>query len=280
MKRRYGLIPHAILFAALATCSLAACGGSFGQDDLNQSIDCSHAETAAGAVDGASVELLVPAWSNMPSSRRARYHDLARGVIALTCEVPRTSLEIRPITANSFEAARVFRGTVPSSDDAPAWNPKVLAAKQDAYVSGALAALDGLQAYPPAKRSDVMGAVKTAADAISARPGRRLLAIVHHGWPESPDDLYIYRDDPRRHLDSYVAHLRASAAMPNLKGITVVLLGVASGPTDMESSSQTLEQLCGFWRDFVAVAGGTLPANGCQAGLPDDLIRQELLGRQ
>ncbi len=270
-----------VVSVAFAALTLVACSGSAARQDgipadrsaAAIATQCYRTVTQSRSrplPSGSAVELLVAAGANVPARQWRRYESIATEVVASAC-VSSAALEIRPITATSLSEPPVFSGTAPSPDRASDLNPLLLSGPQLRFVSASLHAVSRLHELPASQRSDPIGAIKAASVALArSRSANKFIVVDHHNWQQAPPkDLYAYRDDPRRHLKPFLAALRASGEMPDLRGITVVFTGVATGAKEMNASDIQLAQLCDFWREVVTTAGGTF--GDCSAELPSSL---------
>lgn len=262
----------AVFVAALMTC-LVGCSSL--DDDAARAVEhCLSAPAPSERNEPSQKELLVAAWTN--NEHWALDRRRALDIIAGSCWHPGQALEVRPITANSMAEAAVFKGHAPSLEDLPSFNSAMtLKALREAYIREAIDAVDKLSLFPQVTRSDLIGAIKVGADALSELPPsvERTLVAVHHGWPEGPpENLYAFHGDPRTHLSKFIAKLQSAGEMPDLDGVTVYMVGLARSPAAMETSSQNLEELCGFWKLFYDAAHAQLRAEACTGDLPSALM--------
>lgn len=209
-----------------------------------------------------NVALLVPSAQSASPDDRARYESNALSTIAMVC---RSSghLLVRPIRAHNFAVDEAFSASAPDNEEA---NQTLLLEQREQFVHAAVSAVEtALRAPASSVPNDLLGAIEIAVHDMSAYPGKRLLVIDYHGWPDKKS--LTYRQNPGT---TDVARLRrvAGPLELTLDGSDVVVAGV-SAEARMDPSDQQYVSLCRVWADFVRDLRGSLVA--CGRRTPDFL---------
>jgi hypothetical protein len=217
---------------------------------------------------GSEVELLVAAGPTIPGGRWPAYRAMAKAVAG--CAGAGTSVTLRPITDKSMTELPLFAGTIPEQKGQNAVNPLRYATDVRAFANREAAAVDRLPEFGlKATGSDPLGALSVAGQnlRIGATGSKHVVIAIFNGWQQTRElNLFSYQRDPAGSTGAAVRSLRASGALPDLAGSEVVIVGLTSGVSTMQTSDAQLAGLCRFWRGVVEAGGGTLKL--CAAGLP------------
>ncbi len=217
---------------------------------------------------GSAVELLVAAGPTIPAGRWPAYRAMATAVAA--CAGAGSELALRPITDRAWTELPLFDGTVPDATGQNAVNPLRYHAELSGFVKRESAAVDRLLGVgKDASGSDPLGSLAAAGQSLRLRPtdSKHIVVAVFNGWQQTKTlNLFSYQHDPAASTAAAVRSLRASGALPDLAGSTVVIVGLTAGATSMQTSDAQLAGLCRFWRGVIEAGGGTLEL--CAPALP------------
>lgn len=126
---------------------------------------------------------------------------------------------------------------------------------------------------PPARGTDLLNAFSDAASIFAGSPNDsapvKELIVFSDMVHEAGRDDFFYEDLTDARDAQIISHLRASAELPSLKGVRVVVVGAGADPIGVIGPDK-LAQIKRFWQSYFTACGATLVPSDYGTALPDD----------
>jgi hypothetical protein len=261
-----GAIVASVLIGIMVLSLGARAGAAPSDQDMMRDVlsTCNKAVVASPTI-GTRFTVLLRGGSQVSPAQRAEYMSAVGRIVSLACRAPGATLVMYQIPTTLDFDDRVAFSEQATPDNG---NPFFTAQSRARFVAHAMDAAAGIFNASTPGRSDVVSAIRTAANDIGGlRGSENLVFIIHDGWPQGTINAFRAGADPRREMSFVIRQVQKTGGL-SLRNMNLVFAGIAAGPR-MQATADQLFELCQAWRQFVGAFHGTF--GGCGPHLPAQL---------